>query len=150
MTWQCVDVTYYVVCACPRSHGNRGAFRVVHGNNAKERLLNRGLEIWTSWASHHHSVLYRALGASDRKRPIARERRNSKTANRSPAICGWALRSILELATTWRVYKVQSCNRMCQGTVVSAYDLAQTCDPALGPGSITGQPAVNVKPGSLR
>ena len=50
-------------------------------------------------------------GASDCKRPIARDRRNSKTANRSTAIYGWALRSILEL------YKVQSCNRMCQGPV---------------------------------
>ena len=44
-------------------------------------------------------ALYRALGASDCKRPIGRGRRNSETANRSTAICGWALRSILELAT---------------------------------------------------
>ena len=43
------------------------------------------------------------LGASDCKRGLARDRRKSKTANRSTAICGWALRSILELASIWRV-----------------------------------------------
>ena len=35
------------------------------------------------------------LGTSDCKHPIPRGRRNSKTANRSTAICRWALRSIL-------------------------------------------------------
>jgi hypothetical protein len=56
------------------------------------------------------------LGASDCKRELTRDRRKSETANRSTAIRGWALRPILELAVCG-VYKVQSCNRMCQGPV---------------------------------
>jgi hypothetical protein len=56
------------------------------------------------------------LGASDCKRGLPRDRRKSNTANCSTAICGWALRSILELAVCG-VYKVQSCDRMCQGPV---------------------------------
>jgi hypothetical protein len=43
------------------------------------------------------------LGASDCKRGIARTRRKPKTANRLTTICGWAFRSMLELASIWRV-----------------------------------------------
>jgi hypothetical protein len=38
------------------------------------------------------------LGASDCKRGLARDQRKSETANRSMAICGWALRPILGCA----------------------------------------------------
>jgi hypothetical protein len=43
------------------------------------------------------------LDASDCRRGFGGGRRKSKTANRSTAVCGWALRSILELASTRRV-----------------------------------------------
>jgi hypothetical protein len=42
------------------------------------------------------SHFLQGLDASDCKRGLARDRRKSKTANRSTAIYGWVLRSILE------------------------------------------------------
>jgi hypothetical protein len=54
----------------------------------------------------------RQTGPRRIKRRLVRDRRKSKTANRSTAICGGP-----RLMLVCGVYKVQSCNQMCQGPV---------------------------------
>jgi hypothetical protein len=63
---------------------------------------------------------YKALAQSIAKRPDSyndRGQRNSKTANRSTAICGWTLRSILELATKMACTKFSLATGYAKGHV---------------------------------
>jgi hypothetical protein len=61
------------------------------------------------------------LGASDCKRPIARDRRNSKTANRQTAICGWPFDQYLN----WLL------DGVCKSSALQS-DVPRPCIPEVG------------------
>jgi hypothetical protein len=63
----------------------------ISGTCCTPQSLNTSCNLNIVWVTSY----LQGLGTSDCKRELTRDRRKSETANRSTAMCGWALRPIL-------------------------------------------------------